>query len=379
MKLNPDLYHDFTKELIPSTKNNPKIATKIMFLGKEPLFALMNFATKARSFSFENWSGWELNSHFKYSLYKLKIQWDNDTCTEIDLKDPYMKKIVRWILSFVNEVKINCTGSFPTDIMELLLKNPHITKIHLNKCDALTAKRLVESRKFDFVEMNYDTIKDLNDIHIDTKELLLGGISLEESLKLKNMNTTLLKVHVRDEKFDNCLLMTDVDSSSQSLEELKLKVRSLSRHSIDQSVNPERVLGFLGFLNTNLVNLKLLRLSLEDNDIHNNIDIDQGYPSILPDSIKRLLNYEEKLTTYNGRVKVKFNHKIHFRICSPSEDVVDDYIKKTMEEFQGFEYSSEIEDTMNYYCFTKSGNVAENFEVNIKVDFKHYKYSFKIN
>lgn len=93
-----------------------------------------------------------------------------------------------------------------------------------------------------------------------------------------------------------------------------------------------------------------------------------------PHSLKNSVNYEDKLAVYKGKLKVKFNHHFTLNVYSSFNEAVENYFEQLKKELQNFEYSSMINDVpkpCHHYYFTKSSNITENFELNIKLQFSH--------
>ncbi|KAE9554336.1 hypothetical protein FO519_002446 [Halicephalobus sp. NKZ332] len=374
---NPDIYHEISGEFINLTRNNPRSMLKYMLLGKEPLNALKSFAARTEFVYFKVW----LNKEYKYdstcASYQLIPESSDRPWSDINLRDPYMRQILQWILSFVKEINVYIYDPLPEYVVDLLLKNPYFKKIELYECDVSATNRLLGSKRFDSIKIWPNTIENLKDTHIDAKDLTLYGISLEKGLGLKITYVNSLTVidYINNDRFDSSFLITSVDPGFQSLERLKLEIGSLHGSKIDQSVNPQRVLEFLGFVNMNLVNLKLLEIHLGDYNIENTIVIHEGNFKISPHSIKSMVDYENELAAYNGRVKVIFNHKIRFNMRLSSDNAVEDYLKEAKGELKGFEYCPDIKCWGSYHEFKKFGNITENFELNLEIKFEYHKRS----
>ena len=88
---------------------------------------------------------------------------------------------------------------------------------------------------------------------------------------------------------------------------------------------------------------------------------------MLPISFRNFLNYEDRLSIYNGRLKVKFIHRLRVPIFHASARSVEKYMKELKKEFHDFEYSSKIEFLSSYYYYKKSKNIRENVELSAEL------------
>lgn len=68
--------------------------------------------------------------------------------------------------------------------------------------DSPSTKLLMESRRFDYIEMGYPISSNLNDIRIDTKELECVSVSLEEILEAESIRTNSLLINYSDVEFN---------------------------------------------------------------------------------------------------------------------------------------------------------------------------------
>ena len=120
-------------------------------------------------------------------------------------------------MSSVKRVGLQFKDSLPRDMIDLLLKNPSefyilikrvyvlfsdFTKLKLMSYDLASTKLLLESRKFDYIEMGYPISNNLNDLNVDTKELECISISLEEILEAKSIKANVLVVNYSDIEFN---------------------------------------------------------------------------------------------------------------------------------------------------------------------------------
>ena len=71
------------------------------------------------------------------------------------------------------------------------------TYLKIYTYDPTAAKQLLACKKFDYVQIEPTVFEDFDDVHIETKELKLHGISLKKLLRAKfikaqSLNTALL-------------------------------------------------------------------------------------------------------------------------------------------------------------------------------------------
>ena len=78
------------------------------------------------------------------------------------------------------------------------------------ECDFSTTKKLVESRKFDYIKMEPDITENLDDIRIDTEELELCDVSFESILKSQSIKTNSLITRYRGRNVSDDLFTTDI-------------------------------------------------------------------------------------------------------------------------------------------------------------------------
>ncbi|KAE9547498.1 hypothetical protein FO519_009288, partial [Halicephalobus sp. NKZ332] len=231
---------------------------------------------------------------------------DNDVKVITDLRHPHMEWIIPQALSSVKRVGISCDESLPRDVVNLLLENPKFTRLNLFKCNLSIAHPLMVSRRFDYIDVGPYVVGNLKDVHIDSKRLEFSAVSLEKILKAEFIRTESLMTSYADEDFTS---------------------------------------------SANLVNLNFLTLNftqVRSNLVYNE---NQGGFDTTPGSIKNFVNYENEIIVYNGRIRVELNHSMYFGMVSDSKEAVKDYLEQLKKEFRGFEYSSWVEDEMQYYKF----------------------------
>lgn len=131
-----------------------------------------------------------------------------------------MKRVFRWALSSTKRFEINYEQTPPRYIIDLLLKNESescvlvgelyiyfldLKELGLYKYSLSTAKRLVESKQFDHIDIGRNATQYIHDVFINTKELEICNISLEEILGLGFIRTNSLTIDLGDRKFDDTL------------------------------------------------------------------------------------------------------------------------------------------------------------------------------
>ena len=153
----------------------------------------------------------------------------------------------------------------------------------------------------------------------------------------------------------------------ESLERFELIVRGR-----DVFHDPQKILKFLEFLNTKLINLTLLILDFNEFRPDLVYSSDDRSFNISPNAFKNYVDYEEKLTVYNGRIKVKLNHYFDFKMISNSKQAVEDYLGNLKKELRNFEYSYWIEGNDTFFKFEKSSQVGQRLELNTSVRLNHW-------
>ncbi|KAE9546923.1 hypothetical protein FO519_009865, partial [Halicephalobus sp. NKZ332] len=359
--LNPDVYYDLAREFIYLADENPELSSRFVLSGKEPLAALKDFITKVEFVKYENWSFEE--SDVRCSPYVVSIDWSHDITIRVDLEDSHVKWMIRWALSHTKRFDISVRDPLPENITDLLLKNPSFTKVRIDNGDLSTAKLLVNSRRFDYISITSFTAKDWNDVHIDTEELDFFGVSLEEILKAESIKANSLIIGPVDEDFIESLTTTDISYVFQSV-----KTLSVSYVDARPLYHPQKVLDSLEFWNTKLVNLELLVLNFCDMFDYVEYDSRRRTFSMQPSALKNLVNYEDKLTGYKGKLKVKFTHEIKYEMYPrPPKIVVENYCKGLEKELSEYKYSFQTKNGWNEHHFKKSRMITENFEANINI------------
>ncbi|KAE9550429.1 hypothetical protein FO519_006344 [Halicephalobus sp. NKZ332] len=325
----------------------------------------------AQNFELNHWKSYDVNNQLRRSLYSVEISWDNEVQVSTKLKDVCMGYMLRWILSSVKEVLIDYHKPLPTEVTDLLLKNPNFTRLGLRRCDLSIAKSLIEHKKWDCICMTDSIIRSLADVRIDTEVLELYNIPLEEILNMRFIKTNFLVCKYSNEKFNDSLLLMNIESNFGSLEKLELVIRNR-----DQFFDPQRVFRFLDFLNTKFVNLKCLNFIFGEyrpNICYNKYRRSFNMPLA---SFKSLFNNEENFTVYNGRIKVTLSHVINFELTLSKKPIVEHYCSNLRKQLQEFEYYSKTKGRTTYYSFKKFSNISENFKLNNEIQLTYWdRYS----
>ncbi|KAE9548247.1 hypothetical protein FO519_008540 [Halicephalobus sp. NKZ332] len=371
MMLNLDLCYDVAWELFNVHNLEPEPMTRFMLSGKSPLIALVKFIKKAKSVLL--WYSKDYYNRYRprYSYYILEIKLDNNAKIVVDLRDPNMRQISRWTLSSVKEVKIDVGVPLPADIMDLLLNNSNFSRLTMYRYDIPTAKLLLQSRRFDYINMDAEdygdyekepnTLESFSDICIDAEELKLGNVSLEKIFRVGCIKTNVLAVDYRNEIFEDSLLAMDVNPSFQSVKTLRLEV--LNEDDLFSYTNG--ILKLLELLNTRLINLELfVFLFTQFHEFKHNMF---GYYGVDPDGVEYLLNYKEKMASYKGGVKVEFSHRIEFHTFDYSERFLKYYYKELWKNLRGYRSFFYVDKSTGFCKFWKSDKIAENFERSVRV------------
>ena len=76
--------------------------------------------------------------------------------------------------------------------------------------DPPAAKQLISSKKFDYIQAGALIFGSFEDVHIDTKELRLCGVSLGKILKAEHIKVNSLITSYSEERFTDSLLAMDI-------------------------------------------------------------------------------------------------------------------------------------------------------------------------
>ena len=84
------------------------------------------------------------------------------------------------------------------------------THLILEEYDFSTAKLLMESRTFNSIRIDSNTIEKLKDIHINSKEIVFNAVPFTEVMKLESVNTTSLDVYQSGETFKETIFGVNI-------------------------------------------------------------------------------------------------------------------------------------------------------------------------
>ncbi|KAE9547669.1 hypothetical protein FO519_009121 [Halicephalobus sp. NKZ332] len=359
MRLNPDIYHDLAWEFMVSKDDILEILSKFMFSGNESLSTVRNFARKMDCLEISDASEDDQCDPF----YSLRLIWDDGAKIYTTLSNQYTKHFVHWGLSSVKRVKIYIESPLPKYITDLLLENKNFKELKLIDCDLLSAKRLVESRRFDYIKIGWDMANTWGHISISAEELkFTAWLSLALILNADFINTTSLKIGYSDENFDDSFLTMDINSKYGSLKNLELGTMYM-----DVSNNTHKILKFLDLITSNLPNLNSLTFNFEQDTPDLNYNSRTESFNLFPSFINDFVNYENDLAAYNEKVQVKINHDIRLRISSSSKKAIENYMKRLKEELRSFQYLSKINNSWRCHYFKKSSKIGEKISLKISV------------
>lgn len=82
--------------------------------------------------------------------------------------------------------------------------------LDLCKCDLSTAKLIIESRRFNYIKIRSSVAHFIDNISIDTQQLEVKEISLEEILDAKSIKTNSLIIDVETVEFTDSLCEVDI-------------------------------------------------------------------------------------------------------------------------------------------------------------------------
>ncbi|KAE9547720.1 hypothetical protein FO519_009067, partial [Halicephalobus sp. NKZ332] len=324
------------------------------FRGKQPLVVAENIISNVKNVDFHSTNKKDMNGNYE-PLLLADLIWNDSLKKRVVFKDPSIGPVIRWVLFSVKRVEIFTDDSLLTYAADLLLKNPNFTELEVCEYNSSIAKMLLESRKFDYIKMEYDPIKNLKDVRIDTKKLEFSEVSLKGILEAESIKATTLVAESSYSECDKCLLtMNKIGSGFQSLEELNLYNKG------GLIIRFEEILEFLEFLNTKLVNLKLVTLDYKECDIGLRYCSEKKEFNWSPTRLRNLMEQEQNFAAYNGKIKTELNHHFYIETYFCPDDTVERYCEELKEELQ-VEYSSRIENGKNYYYFKKSHKISETF------------------
>ena len=116
-------------------------------------------------------------------------------------------------------------------------------------------------------------------------------------------------------------------------------------------------------LNSKLVNLKVITLNLQEYPLNLFQNKSRRAYDKAPSYIRGFTEYDQDLSCYNGKAKVRLNHLLHFYITSHSEYELAKYLEGLKEEFIEFDYYSWMDGSKNCHSFRKSSNITKRFQI----------------
>ena len=153
------------------------------------------------------------------------------------------------------------------------------------------------------------------------------------------------------------------------MESLKLGV-----DYVNQLNSSHKILKFLEFVNTHLVNLKFLSFEITEDEFSLEYNKDNVSFNISADAFRSFVNHENKLYAYNDALAIKVNYYSYVTVVSCSMTAVDDYIGLLKDVLRDFKYFFSMDSDSMYHCFKKIVNITKNFELNVVVQLE-YEYS----
>ncbi|KAE9547798.1 hypothetical protein FO519_008993 [Halicephalobus sp. NKZ332] len=363
---NPDLYEDLCFELISLLDGGSELLVKFMLSGRESMIGSKKTISKARTVELAHDTFDPMGIFPPIFFYIIKL--GEDACISVSTMSgcPHPMLMIRWALSSTGTVVLDSKKLFPKKVIDCLLRNSKFKRLILEEYNLSIAKRLLKSRKFEFVEIGYDVFYRSKEICVDTEELEFDQIPLKDILKSKSIKTKSLICKDFFDQFDNDLAVR-ISPNFALLEKLEINLRHMYMCCSPQIVLESRsFIELFELLNTKLVNLNLLTFTYNEYYPHSSRDIYED-SNLRAKDFNVITGYQDNLIGYNGRAKVKFNHTLFCDIVPSFDQTTKDYIEELKNDLRGFEYSFWIEDDDTIYSFKKSKSVSENFEVNLEI------------
>jgi len=292
-------------------------------------------------------------------FFAVEIKWNDDTNTIADFNDPNMRQMTQDALSSAKIVCIDYGEPLPESVSNILCTNQSMNRIYLKKCHLSTVRKLFTDRRFNFIKIDSFVFSHINAVPIKTEELEIEGMSLEEVLKINSIEARSLLCNYSNEELQDSLLTMSPGNGFLSLEVLKLDITNNHRF-----LTPERILGFLEFLNEKMVNLKTVVFKYEEDCFTINYNSTQRRFNILPSGFSNIVSYENNFVNYDGRINVTFDYRVNFGINCDSQETVARYIAELRNELRNFQYSTEFRNICSYN-FRNSNIISEKFELKI--------------
>ena len=131
-------------------------------------------------------------------------------------------------------------------------------------------------------------------------------------------------------------------------------------------MHSQPILDLFKSLNTELPNLKYLRFEFDEYFPYFSRSF-YGESNMHAEDFNDILRYEDKLIGYNGKAKIRFSHGLVCDMIPNFDQTAREYVDELKENLPGFKYSSWSEEDNTVYGFSKSRNIAENFEMNLDI------------
>jgi len=364
MKLSPDIYYDiisaiFDSDLDLTEDRDLKFINFFMFSGKEPLIYLQEFAKKVKSFTFWSLSKDEAGEDIS-PRYTATFESENDIWTRINLADPRAAMIVRLALSHTKTFECHRKVPLLPSVIELLLNNPNFNRLLLSDCDLPTTKLLLESRKFEFVQVWRDVAKHIDGVCINTEKFSFSDVPLEEALKYESIKTDLLIIKLEGDQIDGSFSNITVSPNFKSIGKLNFIF-----WNPDLSSYSGKILNLLKFVNDTFFELRCVTFDLDDSfDLtYDEYDI-YHMPMVYFNGFASELH---EISTSNKEFKIKFKHFISFFIESSSKNSLKKHMNHEKHAFADFEFSFETNGECNRRYYKKSV-VNGNVELRMKIE-----------
>ena len=130
-------------------------------------------------------------------------------------------------------------------------------------------------------------------------------------------------------------------------------------------------MNFLQFVNDHFVNLKHLVLDFSEHERRLAYNWVQKDFEISPHNLKNLVDYDDKFSSYDGKVKAELNHQLSILMGYSPKQAAENYMEQFKKEFQDFTYYTNFNGLWRYHCFQKSIDVKENLQLNIQIQLSY--------
>lgn len=93
----------------------------------------------------------------------------------------------------------------------------------------------------------------------------------------------------------------------------------------------------------------------------------RGTFNLSPSFVRTLTEYNQALSAYNGKAKIKLNHLFHFYVSSGFVETLDYYLESLRKKLRNFEYIGWIDDYRKCYNFRKFSKIKNDFKINVQI------------